>query len=48
MDHCDHCDACSKPLTLSRATCVTNTEQHLHADSPECVERLEKQLNTFA
>jgi hypothetical protein len=41
------CDNCGKPLVLGRATCVTNATDHLHADFPECVRKLEQRLGTF-
>jgi hypothetical protein len=41
------CDNCGKPLVLGRATCVTNATEHLHADTPECVMKLEQRLGTF-
>ena len=41
------CDNCNKPLVLGRATCVTSASDHLHADFPECVTKLEQRLGTF-
>ena len=47
-DTCTHCDNCGRDLTLSKATCVTNANTHLHADYPECVRLLEVRLGTHA
>lgn len=47
-DTCTECDSCHQPLTIGRATCVTNATEHLHSDSKLCTEDLEKRLGTFA